>query len=241
MHKIPHTLPPFSLSLRLVSQLQQQANTHTNTHAHALTTGWLAGGYRCLFITASPFKKHNALHNSEQSSTAAKNPRKRRLGERESAAANCSKTTSTPSPSPLSNAGNHCYNLLLPTVYCIQCTPVANQGFPRGRQPLGASFYYYRPQRSWAKVIFSQACVKNSVHRGGGVCLGACWDAPPGAGADPPPEQEQTPPEQEQTPPRSRNRPPGAEPPPGSRHPPEADSSIRSTSGRYASYWSAFS
>ena len=36
--------------------------------------------------------------------------------------------------------------------------------------------YYYRPQRSWAKVIFSQACVMNSVHKGGrgygpgGVC-----------------------------------------------------------------------
>ena len=28
--------------------------------------------------------------------------------------------------------------------------------------------YLYRPQRSWAKVIFSEACVKNSVHRGGG-------------------------------------------------------------------------
>ena len=26
---------------------------------------------------------------------------------------------------------------------------------------------YYRPQRSWDKVIFSEACVKNSVHRGG--------------------------------------------------------------------------
>ena len=25
----------------------------------------------------------------------------------------------------------------------------------------------YRPQRSWGKVIFSEACVKNSVHRGG--------------------------------------------------------------------------
>ena len=31
----------------------------------------------------------------------------------------------------------------------------------------------YRPQRSWAKVIFSQVCVKNSVHRGGG-CLPQC-------------------------------------------------------------------
>ena len=36
--------------------------------------------------------------------------------------------------------------------------------------------YIYRPQRSCGKVIFSQACVKNSVHRGGGVCLSACWD-----------------------------------------------------------------
>ena len=36
----------------------------------------------------------------------------------------------------------------------------------------------YRPQRSWGKVIFSEACVKNSVHRGrpqahthGGGCV----------------------------------------------------------------------
>ena len=26
--------------------------------------------------------------------------------------------------------------------------------------------FYYRPQRSWGKVIFSEACVKNSVHGG---------------------------------------------------------------------------
>ena len=26
---------------------------------------------------------------------------------------------------------------------------------------------YYRPQRSWGKVIFSEACVKNSVHTEG--------------------------------------------------------------------------
>ena len=25
---------------------------------------------------------------------------------------------------------------------------------------------YYRPRRSWGKVIFSEACVKNSVHGG---------------------------------------------------------------------------
>ena len=28
--------------------------------------------------------------------------------------------------------------------------------------------YLYRPQRSWGNVIFSEACVKNSVHGGGG-------------------------------------------------------------------------
>ena len=27
----------------------------------------------------------------------------------------------------------------------------------------------YRPQRSWGKIIFSEACVKNSFYRGGGV------------------------------------------------------------------------
>ena len=40
---------------------------------------------------------------------------------------------------------------------------------------------YYRPQRSWGKVIFSEACVNSSVHRG--VCevaRGACVVAPRG-------------------------------------------------------------
>ena len=73
--------------------------------------------------------------------------------------------------------------------------------------------HYYRPQQSWAKVIFSQA----SVCPQGGVCLNACWDAPlrdqtpPGtrpSGADP------TGPDspRDQTPPRTRS-PPGPDPP----------------------------
>ena len=58
----------------------------------------------------------------------------------------------------------------------------------------------YCPQRSWGKVIFSEVCVKNSVHDGGG---GVWADKPPGSrnpleqtppGADTP--EEQTPPEQ---------------------------------------------
>ena len=42
-------------------------------------------------------------------------------------------------------------------------------------------------KRSCGKVIFSQACVKNSVHGAGGVCLSACWDTPPGQTPSPPP------------------------------------------------------
>ena len=64
---------------------------------------------------------------------------------------------------------------------------------------------HYRPQRSWGKVIFSEVCVKNSVHRG--WCLPHCMlgctppgqrQTPPGAKTDTPlPEQtaqKQTPP-----------------------------------------------
>ena len=65
--------------------------------------------------------------------------------------------------------------------------------------------FFYRPQRSWAKVIFSQACVKNSVHGWGeGVCLSACWDTPPRSRHHPP---------WEQIPPRSRHPPPEQTPP----------------------------
>ena len=32
--------------------------------------------------------------------------------------------------------------------------------------------YIYRPQRSWGKVIFSEACVNNSVHGGHAWLLG---------------------------------------------------------------------
>ena len=45
---------------------------------------------------------------------------------------------------------------------------------------------YCRPQRSWGKVIFSEAYLKNSVHRGEGVCPIACWDTPPWDQTPPP-------------------------------------------------------
>ena len=70
------------------------------------------------------------------------------------------------------------------------------------------SVLYYRPQRSWAKVMFLQASVILSTGEG---CLPQCM-----LGCPPPSEQTPHPP-----------------PPPG------ADSGIRPTSGRYASYWNA--
>ena len=51
--------------------------------------------------------------------------------------------------------------------------------------------------------------------------------------------REQTPPRPDTTP-WEQTLPPGAEPPREQTPPREADSSIRSTSGRYASYWNAF-
>ena len=74
-------------------------------------------------------------------------------------------------------------------------------------------------------------------------------DTPPGPGTPPrtshhhPPRDQAHPPRTRHTPPRTRHTPPRdqAPPHPRSRPPPrEADCSIRSTSGRYASYWNAF-
>ena len=64
--------------------------------------------------------------------------------------------------------------------------------------------HIYRPQQSWAKVMFLQASVTLST--GGCVCLSACWDTTP-------------PPPRDQTPPRTDTL-PGADTP-WSRHPPE--------------------
>ena len=110
-------------------------------------------------------------------------------------------------------------------------------------------FFNYRSKRSFGQGnIFTSLC--HSVHRGGGT-----WPGTPRDQAGTPPDQAGTP--QDQTPPRTRQEPPpgpGRNPPgtkhhplwtrqepPGTRHPPgTADSGIRSTFGRYASYWNAF-
>ena len=85
----------------------------------------------------------------------------------------------------------------------------------------------------WGKVIFSVACVRNSVHRVG-VCLHA---------GIPPPRSRHTHSPRPGTP-RAGPPGPGTPLPPQTRHPPRVDTplrsacwEIRSTSGRYASYY----
>ena len=94
-------------------------------------------------------------------------------------------------------------------------------------------------KRSCGKVMFSQACVKNSVRRGrGGVhpplgSLPKCM-----LGYTPPRNQRKTPPGADT--PREHTHPTGADTP-RRRHPlRSACWEIRATSGWYASYWNAF-
>ena len=117
--------------------------------------------------------------------------------------------------------------------------------------------------------IFTSVCQEFCPQGEGGGCLPQCmlgytppgpgtppWSRPPKAepprpgtppGADtPPPDQAHHPPRTRHTTPPTRHTPTGADnpqtrhTPPWSRPPREADCSIRSTSGRYASYWNAF-
>ena len=110
------------------------------------------------------------------------------------------------------------------------------------------TLHFYRPQRSCGQGnIFTPVC-HSFCSQGGwwGVCLSACWDTTPRT-RHPLPLEPDTPPNRhtprDQTP-RSRHplehAPPETRPPQSRHTPPEADSSIRSTSGRYASYWIAF-
>ena len=119
--------------------------------------------------------------------------------------------------------------------------------------------YYYRPQRSWGKVMFLQASV---ILLTGGVphIPPRSRYTPPGSRHPPwsrhPPQTRHPsgsrhPPKQTHTP-GSRHPPHREQTPPGTRHPPRPDTprdqtpppqraccEIRSTRGRYASYWNA--
>ena len=103
---------------------------------------------------------------------------------------------------PVMVALKHTIRLFVAQFFAVQ-QPCQFDG--REAQSKKTLYHYYRLQRSCGKVIFSQACVKNSVHTGGGVSLSACWDTPPWADTPPgrhPPGQ--TPPGQitpRQTPP----------------------------------------
>ena len=89
----------------------------------------------------------------------------------------------------------------------------------------GHSYIFTAPKRSLGQGnIFTPVC--HSIHRGG-VCLSACWDTPP------PPRQGTHP--RPGIPPRSGTRPLDQAHQPRRR----ACWKIRSTRGRYASYWNA--
>ena len=94
----------------------------------------------------------------------------------------------------------------------------------------------YRPQWSCGQGnVFTGVCLSIG---GEGVCLSACWDAPPPRSRSP---LDQADPPGPGRPPWDQADPPKPGRPPQTRQTPrEAHSSIRSTSSRYASYWNAF-
>ena len=112
--------------------------------------------------------------------------------------------------------------------------------------------FFYRPQRSWGKVMFLQACV---ILFGGGGCLPQCMLGYHAHTPEQTPPRSRQPPEEtppwEQTPlwsrhpPKSRHppeqTPPRADTPPKEQTPPRRRAcwEIQSTCGRYASYWNA--
>ena len=91
-------------------------------------------------------------------------------------------------------------------------------------------YIFYRPQRSWAKVMFLQASV---ILLTGGMSASVHAGIPhPQEGGTPPPQGRRHSPRKEAPPtlpPSPKETPPEGDPP-----------GIRSMSGRYASYWNAF-
>ena len=60
----------------------------------------------------------------------------------------------------------------------LYVSPGGSAPSPTGNPGSGpAKSHIYCPQRSWGKVIFSQASV--ILFTGGGVCLSACWNTTP--------------------------------------------------------------
>ena len=128
------------------------------------------------------------------------------------------------------------YLLLLPSMHTVGHCQICSHRVSGQRETGVCQPVITGRNEVLAKVIFSQVCVKNSVHRGG--------TAPPPDQAGTPRTRQVHPPDQAGTPP-TRQVPPRPDPPnqAGTSPPPPpgtADSGIRSTFGRYASYWNAF-
>ena len=85
--------------------------------------------------------------------------------------------------------------------HCQCCALRENSNTRIGRKSVERKKgHFYRPQRSWARVIFLQASV--CPQGGSGVCLSACWDIPPPTpGADSPGADTQTRPTRSRDPP----------------------------------------
>ena len=151
--------------------------------------------------------------------------------------------------------GHHVTSDYVGNVTYFPLASLDNVGQPR--PPLG---HFYRPQRSCGQGnIFTPVC-HSFCSQGGGGGVPQCmlgyhhppdqayhppWTSHPPRPATPPPPQTRHPHPLDQPhhhhPPRTRHTLPQTRHPPRTSHPPrEADSSIRSTSGRYASYWNAF-
>ena len=97
---------------------------------------------------------------------------------------------------------------------CLSVTGCAGSPFVTGRNEVVAKVMFLQ-----VSVCSQGGRVSASVHAGMPYPPGT-WQTPPGTWQTPPPDQ--------------------ADPPGSGRPPQEADSSIRSTSGRYASYLNAF-
>ena len=139
------------------------------------------------------------------------------------------------------------------TLHIPKLLPLPDSNSTTGHQPLGWNLVTDRNEVV-AKVIFLHLSV--ILFTGGGsASMHAGIPNPPGPGRHPPgadtPSLTRQTPLDQADPLQTRQNPPGADPsgpgrPPQSRPrdqadpPPEADSSIRFTSGRYASYWNAF-
>ena len=93
-----------------------------------------------------------------------------------------------------------------------------------------------------AKVIFLHLSVIHSVHGGGGSASVHAGIPPPDQTPPPPPIRyhPRSDPPGPGRPPLDQTPPPRTRQTPHPTPPRQADSSIRSTSGRYASYWNAF-